>query len=226
MGQVIAVFDLEGTLTQSGRVLWKEILKWNIWRNYKFIRVISHITTQICIMFLHNTGLISAERLRLSIMRGMAGFLKGVNEEDLPKLAKISSAKLIKQLRSDIEKILQDHKRQGHILVLISTFLEPVIEMMGRRLDINLAIGTGLEKKAGYYTGQLSGGLCSDERRASMLRERLTEAGLQVDLGGSYAYGDRIWDKPVLEMVGNPVAVYPDGELRAYAQKKGWKIIG
>jgi phosphoserine phosphatase len=59
-----------------------------------------------------------------------------------------------------------------------------------------------------------------------MLKEYISEASIQVDLNQSYAYGDMIWDKPVLEMVGNPVAVYPDAKLRAHAHEQGWRVIG
>jgi len=47
-----------------------------------------------------------------------------------------------------------------------------------------------------------------------------------VNLSSSYAYGDRVQDIPVLEMVGHPVAVYPDKELLTYANERGWTVIG
>jgi phosphoserine phosphatase len=42
---------------------------------------------------------------------------------------------------------------------------------------------------------------------------------------GSYAYADSILDLPMLEKVGNPVAVYPDEGLRSHAAASGWEIF-
>ena len=41
----------------------------------------------------------------------------------------------------------------------------------------------------------------------------------------SVAYADSIYDLPVLEMVGRPVAVYPDEELAAVALERGWTVV-
>jgi hypothetical protein len=45
-----------------------------------------------------------------------------------------------------------------------------------------------------------------------------------IDLSRSFAYSDSITDRPMLELVGQPVAVNPDRELRRLAQQRGWKI--
>src|SRR5919106_1545789 len=45
-----------------------------------------------------------------------------------------------------------------------------------------------------------------------------------IDLSGSFAYTDSITDQPMLEEVGNPVAVNPDRELRRIAEQRGWRI--
>ncbi len=45
-----------------------------------------------------------------------------------------------------------------------------------------------------------------------------------VDLRRSYAYADSISDLPMLEAVGNPVAVNPDRRLAAAARERGWQL--
>ena len=54
------------------------------------------------------------------------------------------------------------------------------------------------------------------------MREAAERDGL--DLEASYAYSDSGTDAPMLEAVGNPVAVNPDRELRRLAEKRGWQI--
>jgi hypothetical protein len=53
---------------------------------------------------------------------------------------------------------------------------------------------------------------------------REVAAGYGIDLAGSYAYSDSVTDLPMLEAVGNPVAVNPDRELRRVAAAKGWEV--
>ena len=45
------------------------------------------------------------------------------------------------------------------------------------------------------------------------------------DLALCYAYSDSASDLPMLEAVGHPVAVNPDGALEAVARSRGWPIV-
>jgi fatty acyl-CoA reductase len=79
-----------------------------------------------------------------------------------------------------------------------------------------------LQEENGSYTGELSGAPVAGEARARMLASYARRRG--VDLHRSYAYADSISDLPMLEAVGNPVAVNPDRRLAAAARSRGWKI--
>ena len=86
-------------------------------------------------------------------------------------------------------------------------------------------MGTQLEVSNGRFTGRIKEPLCFGEGKAARLQALLSRYP-DVDLSRSYAYADSIFDLPFLEMVGNPVAVYPDPELAALARERGWEIIG
>ena len=60
------------------------------------------------------------------------------------------------------------------------------------------------------------------EKRRSILQAL---EGQQIDWENSYAYGDSFSDLPVLELVGNPVAVNPEEKLRSVAKARNWEII-
>jgi hypothetical protein len=47
---------------------------------------------------------------------------------------------------------------------------------------------------------------------------------LRLNLEGSFAYSDSATDMPMLEVVGNPVAVNPDKPLRRIAIERDWTI--
>jgi fatty acyl-CoA reductase len=72
------------------------------------------------------------------------------------------------------------------------------------------------------YTGELSGAPVAGEARARMLASFARRRNL--DLSRSYAYADSISDLPMLEAVGNPVAVNPDSRLAKAARERGWQI--
>ena len=72
----------------------------------------------------------------------------------------------------------------------------------------------------GLYTGELEY-YAYGPTKAEALHE-LESRGL--DLSASYAYTDSHTDLPLLEAVGNPVAVNPDRELRRTAEERQWPI--
>ena len=59
--------------------------------------------------------------------------------------------------------------------------------------------------------------------KVKAMREVAEQDG--IDLEGSYAYTDSFTDMPMLELVGNPVAVNPDRELREAAEENDWPIL-
>ena len=60
------------------------------------------------------------------------------------------------------------------------------------------------------------------EGKADAIRTLAEERGYDLDL--CFAYSDSVTDLPMLQLVGNPIAVNPDDELRAVAEGQGWRI--
>ena len=226
MAETLAVFDLEGTLCQGGALLWRETVKWQFRHGHNVVKIIVHALSVTFIGLLFKAGLIPIDRMRLSALRSMAGLLQGISEHELNQLSSLVAERMLTRLRPEMQKILQGHKAQGHRIVLMSGIFEPFLEEIGRRLGVESSIGTKLEKRGARYTGRLSGEVCFGEHRATLLKEYIQASFPGVDLAQSYAYGDTIGDRPVMELAGHPVAVYPDAKLEAHARKHGWEIIG
>jgi fatty acyl-CoA reductase len=115
---------------------------------------------------------------------------------------------------------LRDHKAAGHRVVLLSGALDFLLEPMKDLVDDVLC--ATLAQENGSYTGELTGAPVAGEARARMLASFARRRGL--DLSRSYAYADSISDLPMLEAVGNPVAVNPDRRLGAAAKERGWRV--
>jgi phosphoserine phosphatase len=86
-------------------------------------------------------------------------------------------------------------------------------------------VGTEIEIKDERFTGQVSSRVCMGTEKDRLTREFLHARGIEVDFGASYAYADSISDLPLFQMVGHPVAVYPDAQLAALAREKNWEIL-
>jgi phosphoserine phosphatase len=66
------------------------------------------------------------------------------------------------------------------------------------------------------------GSLLHGPAKVEAVRALAEREGLDLELCS--AYSDSANDIPLLELVGNPCAINPDGKLRAYAKARGWRV--
>ena len=89
---------------------------------------------------------------------------------------------------------------------------------------MDYGVGTTAGRDAdGRFDGTLSGPFCYKDGKAEVIRGLAVTHG--YDLAACFAYSDSVSDEPMLAIVGNPVAVNPDHELRLMAQAGGWRIV-
>ena len=169
--------------------------------------------------------LIGELEMRAAIIKRMSALLKGSAEREIAQRAKVFASKYMDLLRPEISRVLQDHKTKGHTTILLSGMPQPYVEAVKQELGIDIAIGTEREIRDGYYTGRLASVPCLGERRAHVLSELINKLDNKVNLGESFAYGDAIFDRYYMGMVGNPVAVHPDKKLAKYAKEHGWSVV-
>ena len=116
---------------------------------------------------------------------------------------------------------MHDHRAAGRLVCLVSSSPQEIVEPMARMLQVDRFIATRPSIVDGKYTGDLDF-YAYGPHKAAAIQELAGELGL--DLQGSYAYSDSATDLPMLEGVGNPVAVNPDKALRRIAIERGWTI--
>ena len=117
---------------------------------------------------------------------------------------------------------IEEHKAAGRDVIIISSSGTDIVEPIGERLGVDLAIGTQVAIEDGQYTGEIvfyAYGPTRPRRCARLAEER------GYDLAESYAYSDSHTDLPMLEVVGHPFAVNPDTELRKVAVEREWPIL-
>ena len=118
--------------------------------------------------------------------------------------------------------LITEHKSAGRRVYIVSASPAEIVEPLARYLGAEEAIATRAAVRAGRYTGQLLRYAFGPEKAAAM-REAAERDDL--DLAESWAYSDSATDLPMLEAVGNPVAVNPDRALRRIARMRGWPVL-
>jgi HAD superfamily hydrolase (TIGR01490 family) len=118
---------------------------------------------------------------------------------------------------------LAEHQAQGHVLGIVSAATQYVVGPLAAHLGFpGQYVCTHLESQDGHLTGQVVPPVCYGAGKVVWAERFAVEQ--DVDLAISYFYTDSITDLPLLERVGQPVAVNPDPRLLRLARKRGWAI--
>ncbi|TBU75984.1 HAD family hydrolase [Phytopseudomonas daroniae] len=119
--------------------------------------------------------------------------------------------------------LLDEHRAAGDKLLIITATNRFVTAPIAARLGVDTLLATECEMVDGRYTGRTTDVPCFREGKVTRLERWLQENGF--DLSDSSFYSDSMNDLPLLEQVSRPVAVDPDPNLLAEAQKRGWPVI-
>lgn len=167
--------------------------------------------------------MIGADEKRMARAKdGMLALTKGWDRDEVERVVREALEEVVDPyIYQEALDLIALHKALGRKVFIVSSSPEEVVRPLSERLGADEVIATRAEIVDGKYTGKLEF-YCYREQKAEAIRALEKDEG--VDLAGSYAYSDSITDLPMLEVVGNPVAVNPDRELRKIAQQREWKI--
>jgi HAD superfamily hydrolase (TIGR01490 family) len=148
--------------------------------------------------------------------------LRGLPVELMREIAAEAWEPVLKPLvyREALE-LAASHTESGEPVYIASAALEEVVQEVSNRLGFAGVIASRAESHDGVYTGRLERRLYG-QAKANALVDLAEEEG--IDLASSTAYSDSHSDTPFLEVVGRPVVVNPDRELRRTAEKRGWPV--
>jgi fatty acyl-CoA reductase len=214
-GEVAAIFDVDGTIVGSNVVSYYAWLKMReMPPALRPLWVAAFLPKIPCYWILDK---ISRAHFNRAFYKNYAGWkparAKHLGQESFPGFT-------LSRIYPGALACLRRHKALGHRVVLLSGALDFLLDPLKDLADDVLC--ASLQEENGSYTGELSGAPVAGEARARMLASYARRRG--VDLRRSYAYADSISDLPMLEAVGNPVAVNPDRRLAAAAKGREWKI--
>jgi HAD superfamily hydrolase (TIGR01490 family) len=152
-------------------------------------------------------------------------YLKGV---DRAVLEKIAAESFESRLRDDVFpgaiSLIRERQAAGRKIALATSSVDIIVKPLAEYLGVTKVIATTLEFENGVCTGRVTGGvpLFRTEKRRYVLD--------YIDASGEKRedcsfYSDSIYDLPLLEEVGRPVAVNPDFRLLKVARLRGWPVV-
>lgn len=124
------------------------------------------------------------------------------------------------------------HVAQDHAIYIVTGSLGPLavgaawqlgsrfLSLTGGKRPRIRVCATELEESSGRWTGEVAGESMCGAAKSRVMQRIAQEEG--IDLGRSYAYGDRWSDRQMLEAVGHPAVVNPSAMLGRLARRRGW----
>jgi HAD superfamily hydrolase (TIGR01490 family) len=190
---------------------------------------------------MYRAGLVSRGALLRGAYAQLVYLLVGADEKKMERLKEGMLALTKGWERAQVERLVEDviievidpfvfqealdlielHRSEGRRVYIVSSSPEEVVRPLARHFRVSGVIATRAKVVEGRYTGELEF-YCAGEAKAQAIRRLAERVGITLE--GSYAYSDSISDIPMLELVGHPVAVNPDRELRREAETRGWDI--
>ncbi len=214
---VAAFFDMDGTLLSSNVIetyLWVRLRELD---GGERLAELGRIASKV-------PNLVQAERRsRSDFLRGIYREYAGARLADLDAVADEHLADhILSRLSPDAVRRIREHRAAGHHTVLITGAIRPLTRALRPLFDHIEAADLAVDSR-GVCTGFLASSPLVGESRAAWMQSYAAEQG--IDMTASFAYADSHSDLPLLEAVGNPVAVRPDVALYRHARRSHWDVV-
>ncbi|MCL2792972.1 MAG: HAD-IB family hydrolase [Spirochaetaceae bacterium] len=150
--------------------------------------------------------------------------LKGIQRSILENIALENFEKSIKKsIYPKTEGFIKKLKDDGKKIIFASSSLDIILQPLAKYLGADDIIATEFKFENDICTGEfVNTPVFKTEKRKKVIEYA---AKHNILLAQSSFYSDSIHDRPLLEVVGNPVAVNPDIRLRLLAKKRSWLIL-
>lgn len=209
----ITFFDMDKTLlSKSSGTLYVSYL----WQR----RMISPIEFA-SVMFV-------AAQYRLNVLdfpKAMARLSKSIRDGDAAETKRLCDIwveeDVLRYIAPKALDRLRKHEAEGEYVLLLSASTQFAVEPVARYLNIPYRC-TEVEIVNGKFTGDIVGESCYGDGKRYW-GERIA-AERNVPLSECTFYTDSFSDRALLDVVGHPIVVNPDRQLRRYAEHKRWPI--
>jgi HAD superfamily hydrolase (TIGR01490 family) len=219
-----AFFDLDGTLYAD--YVWRALTRHHIAHRFHLATLYVYLGLHLPLWPLMRARLVTPGFFYRAWGANMAWLVRGVSIERAEKIwGWLLHHEILPNLHRPVMEALNQHKEEGHHIVLISGTFQPLLSTIASCVGAQGAIATPLTRADGRYTGQIDPPLNIGRAKVDRLHAYLQGPGEGIRLHDSFFYTDSIVDLPLLEIVGHPIAAFPDDRLAALAASRGWRLI-
>ncbi|MCF7732293.1 MAG: HAD-IB family hydrolase [Akkermansiaceae bacterium] len=210
----VALFDLDGTLLAwDCQLLFRHhVLRREPWRAV-FLPLFL-----LCLPFYKILGDQALKRVFLA-------FLTGMKPAELAAHARRFAQAVRPAIYQELRDRLDDHRRQGHLLILASASPEFYVSEIGEMLGFDLVLGTPVTTTPRFPflpVLQNHKGAAKVRRLTDLLPSSYFTAGKLVH---SHGYTDSSADLPMLAICRDATVVNPSPALAALAADNGWDVV-
>ncbi len=217
----LAIFDFDGTLyeKETFNILMEHLETHPLYQN-KYKRFYWKIVPPV---LANKLRILSTKKMRIKSMQAYIDALDRLTKEELTAYFSDMAKKMRPHFNQAVIDKFKAHKKEGYKLMLVSGAFTELLEQFKTELPFDLIIGTNIP----ILQGEVNKTEAVEHIHGETKTEKIFEAlrNETVDWEASYAYADSYSDLAVLELVGHPVAVDPDDELRSHANQLGWEVI-
>jgi HAD superfamily hydrolase (TIGR01490 family) len=212
---VLAVFDLEGTVVDSN------IVQQYLWVRSAGFRKAAWLGEAAQLLGSVPRYLRAERRDRGEFIRTFLRRYAGMPVSRLERIVErgYGDTMLRHTSAAALERIAE-HRAAGHRTVLVTGSIGTLVAPLAHLFDD--VVASSMHEQDGILTGYLVRPPLVDESRAAWLRRYADQHG--ADLSASYGYGDSHADLGWLDLLGNPHAVNPDHSLAREAGRRHWPI--
>lgn len=212
---VIAVFDLEGTVVDSN------IVEQYLWVRSGGLRKLSW-PGEVASLLTSLPGYLRAEqRDRGEFIRAFLRRYEGMPVSRLESVVSRGySDTLMRHTMPAALERLAEHRAAGHRTILVTGSIGTLVQPIAHLFDE--VVASRMHARDGILTGYLAAPPLVDEARAAWLQQYAEQN--DIDLAASYGYGDSHADLVWLQLLGHPNAVNPDANLSREALRRRWWI--
>ncbi len=222
---VLAIFDFDGTLTTGH--MWSGIAAHHREKRVRRFALYYYFFSHLPLWLAAKAKIYDDAKDKIKWGEDLPSLIKGFTVEEARQLFEwVADKYFMSLLRPEIMQVFGEHRRKGHKTMILSGMFTDFLEVMMSRIEADYVVGTKLEIADQVYTGKIIKPLCFGDEKVRYFNEYVQDKHLEVDFLQSTAYGDSIYDVPVLRLVGNPIAVFPEKPLFKLALSRKWQIIG
>jgi HAD superfamily hydrolase (TIGR01490 family) len=150
--------------------------------------------------------------------------IAGIEQSSIEAVMKTCFEKRMKAgIYTEVARLIEEMKKRGEMIIFATSSFSIMIEPLARFLGINDLLASKLEFIGGKTSGRIVGNSLFGTKKKEAAEAWLKTHG--INPADVRFYSDSYTDIPLLEFVGQAIAVNPDRILKREAKKRGWKIM-